>query len=79
MSGATNKDPHDKHDSTLNVDHVHVVGKLDICGWRNSLRERLLKPLNGGDPLHHALLWVVIDVVVLVDGVSKNPEVINTG
>ena len=79
MCGASNKDPHDKHDSTLNVDHVHVVGKLDIRSRRNPLRERLLKPLNGGDPLHHALLWVVIDVVVLVDGVSKNPEVINTG
>ena len=79
MSCATNKDPHDKHNSALNVDHVHVVGKLDIRGRRNPLRERLLKSLNGGDPLHHALLWVVIDVVVLVDGVSKNPEVINTG
>ena len=72
-------DPDEKHDDKLDVHHVHVVGELDVGGRCGLLREGLLKPLHCGHPFHHALIWVVIHVVVLVDGVSENPEVVDTG
>ena len=32
-----------------------------------------------GYPAHDAALWVVVDVVVLVNRVAEDPEVIDTG
>jgi len=68
---------HEENKNELEVDEVPIVLELDIGrGWRSRL-QGLLESLGCGHPLEHGLLWVMIDVVVLEDGVSKYPEVVH--
>jgi len=58
---------------------LEVIGKREVSRGRHSLDQRRLKALCSRYPSHDAALWVVVHIVILVDGVAEDPEVVDAG
>ena len=67
-----------KSGDTLDIGQLNVVLILDGSRGNRGTDESGLEPFDGRDPAHYTTFRVVVNIIVLVNCVSKDPEVIDT-